>query len=179
VLTRRLAMRPFSVFGLRHHDMTTHAGLLADQVMTVWDDTLRLLRRRRRSPSIAASINGFALAAGYRSRDGVRAIPGCQRHPRNSPSPRLRLDHLWPGSGGTQLPCPRPDPARHCLRYPGAGIRSRRPSPPYRPLQSVWPAAEFFVADIALSERIPESLADRNPPQRSMRSFYRRLQSKP
>ncbi len=132
-------------------EMTTHAGLQADQTMIVWEETLHIIET---SPKpVIAAINGFALGG------GTELAMACHLRTASETAklgqPEIALDHL-PGAGGTQR-LPRlialglayeylltgdPIPAAEALRI---GL-----------VNHVWPAAEFMSRTVALAERIAE-----------------------
>jgi enoyl-CoA hydratase/carnithine racemase len=132
-------------------EMTTHAGLRADQVMTVWDDTLRLIET---SPKpVIAAINGFALGG------GTEVAMACHFRVASDTAklgqPEIALDHL-PGAGGTQR-LPRLIPLGPAYEY----LLTGDPIPAAEAhrlglVNHVWPAAEFMTQTIALAERIAE-----------------------
>jgi enoyl-CoA hydratase len=135
-------------------EMTTHAGLRADQAMETWDETLRIIET---SPKpVIAAINGFALGG------GTEVAMACHLRVASETAklgqPEIALDHL-PGAGGTQR-LPRLIPLGIAYEY----LLTGDPIPAaeaYRIglVNHVWPALELMSKTIALAERI----ADRSP----------------
>jgi enoyl-CoA hydratase len=135
-------------------EMTTYAGLQADQKMDVWDDTLRLIETAPKP--IIAAINGFALGG------GTEVAMACHFRVAGDTAklgqPEIALDHL-PGGGGTQR-LPRLIPLGIAYEY----LLTGDPIPVAEAhriglVNYVWPAAELMPRAIALAERI----ADRSP----------------
>jgi enoyl-CoA hydratase len=135
-------------------EMTTYAGLQADQKMDVWDATLRLIETAPKP--IIAAINGFALGG------GTEVAMACHFRVAGDTAklgqPEIALDHL-PGGGGTQR-LPRLIPLGIAYEY----LLTGDPIPVAEAhriglVNYVWPAAELMPRAIALAERI----ADRSP----------------
>jgi enoyl-CoA hydratase len=132
-------------------EMTTYAGLQADQKVSVWDDTLRIIETAPK-PVIAA-INGFALGGGTEVAMACRVrVAGDTA---KLGQPEIALDHL-PGGGGTQR-LPRLIPLGVAYEYlltgdPIPAVEAHR----IGLVNHVWPAAELMPRAIALAERIAE-----------------------
>lgn len=132
-------------------EMTTYAGLDADQKMDAWDDTLRLMETAPKP--IIAAINGFALGG------GTEVAMACHFRVAGDTAklgqPEIALDHL-PGGGGTQR-LPRLIPLGIAYEY----LLTGDPIPAAEAhriglVNHVWPAAELMPQAIALAERIAE-----------------------
>lgn len=132
-------------------EMTAHAGLAMDQVMTAWEDTLRIIETSPK-PMIAA-INGFALGG------GTELAMACHLRTASDTAilgqPEIALDHL-PGAGGTQR-LPRLIPLGIAYEYllTGDAIPAHE-AHRLGLVNHVWPAAEFMPRTLALAGRIAE-----------------------
>jgi enoyl-CoA hydratase len=135
-------------------EMTMRAGLQADQAMTAWEETLRLIEA---SPKpVIAAINGFALGGGTELAMACHIRVASDRAQLGQPE--IALDHL-PGAGGTQR-LPRLIPLGIAYEYLLTG-EPISVSEAHRIglVNHVWPAAELMTRTIALAE----SIAERSP----------------
>ncbi len=132
-------------------EMTTHAGLRADQAMIAWEDTLHVIET---SPKpVIAAINGFALGG------GTELAMACHIRVASDTAklgqPEITLDHL-PGAGGTQR-LPRLIPLGIAYEYLLTGDPiSAADAMRIGLVNHVWPAADFMPLAVALAERIAE-----------------------